>query len=177
MLAKDWFEDRDGQLDRIVRLIEDESDDADGPDQHEAEEEFNDDASPVLDATSDSPPDGNGQLSNQIDGESSLDLADSSEVEIPAAMISESETTNSASTSETIVIQSSTKAKQYLEFRDGSSSKFWEIEVHGNQHTVRFGRIGTAGQKLTKTFPDAGAAGRDAARLVAEKTRKGYRTP
>jgi DNA ligase-1 len=61
-----------------------------------------------------------------------------------------------------------------FELVDGGSSKFWEIEVAGNAHTVRFGRIGTAGQSKTKEFPDAAAAQRAADALVAEKTKKGY---
>ena len=32
--------------------------------------------------------------------------------------------------------------------------------MHGNEHTVRFGRLGTAGQIRTKTFPDPAAAGK-----------------
>ena len=38
-----------------------------------------------------------------------------------------------------------------LEYRDGSSNKFWRIELAGTSHTVTFGRIGTTGQ--TKTTP------------------------
>jgi DNA ligase 1 len=36
-----------------------------------------------------------------------------------------------------------------FEFVGGSSSKFWEIRVSGNQAVVRFGRIGTNGQTQT----------------------------
>jgi DNA ligase 1 len=64
--------------------------------------------------------------------------------------------------------------RRRFEFVEGSSSKFWEIELSGNQHTVRFGRIGTDGQEKTKTFADASAASNDAAKLVQEKTKKGY---
>jgi predicted DNA-binding WGR domain protein len=66
------------------------------------------------------------------------------------------------------------RPKRYFEFRVGSSQKFWEISVNGHEHTVRFGRIGTGGQIKTKTFSDAAAAARDAARLVKEKLAKGY---
>ncbi len=31
-------------------------------------------------------------------------------------------------------------------FQVGSSKKFWRIEVEGAAHTIRFGRIGSAGQ-------------------------------
>jgi predicted DNA-binding WGR domain protein len=64
--------------------------------------------------------------------------------------------------------------KRYFEFSAGSSHKFWEISVDGQQHTVRFGRISSAGQSRTKTFADAVAAHRDAVRLVNEKLAKGY---
>jgi predicted DNA-binding WGR domain protein len=66
------------------------------------------------------------------------------------------------------------RPKRYLEFRAGSSQKFWEISVNGQEHTVRFGRIGTGGQSKTKTFSDAASSSRDAARLVKEKLAKGY---
>jgi DNA ligase-1 len=62
-----------------------------------------------------------------------------------------------------------------FELSEGGSSKFWEIQVEGSQHTVRFGRLGTAGQAKTKAFADAAGAARDAAKLIAEKTAKGYR--
>ena len=52
--------------------------------------------------------------------------------------------------------------------------KFWEISLSGNSFTVRFGRIGTAGQSQTKTFADEARAKREAENLVAEKLKKGY---
>ncbi len=61
-----------------------------------------------------------------------------------------------------------------FELTEGASSKFWEIEVRGAEHTVRFGRIGTQGQSRTKAFASAEAASRDAEQLIEEKTRKGY---
>jgi predicted DNA-binding WGR domain protein len=64
--------------------------------------------------------------------------------------------------------------KRYFEFRSGISQKFWEISVNDQEHTVRFGRIGTGGQTKTKAFSDADAAARDVARLVKEKLAKGY---
>ncbi len=63
---------------------------------------------------------------------------------------------------------------RHFEFIGGSSRKFWEISVTGNSFTVRFGRIGTAGQTQTKTFPDQAKARHEAERLVAEKLKKGY---
>ena len=64
--------------------------------------------------------------------------------------------------------------KRYFEFVEGSSSKFWEISVEGNNVTVRFGRIGANGQSKTKSFGDESAAEAYAADLIEEKTEKGY---
>ncbi len=62
----------------------------------------------------------------------------------------------------------------YLEFVEGTSSKFWRIVVDGNEHTVTFGKIGTAGQSKTKTFADAASAQEDADKLIKSKRKKGY---
>ena len=61
-----------------------------------------------------------------------------------------------------------------FEFVGGSSAKFWEISVNGNDVTVRYGRIGTSGQEQTKSFSDAEKAKKHAHKLIAEKTGKGY---
>lgn len=61
-----------------------------------------------------------------------------------------------------------------LVFIGGNSRKFWEIAVDGSAFTVRFGRIGTAGQAQNKTFPTAEDARRAADELTAEKLKKGY---
>jgi predicted DNA-binding WGR domain protein len=61
-----------------------------------------------------------------------------------------------------------------FEFVDGTSAKFWEIEVVGTDVTVRFGKIGTDGQAKTKSHASAAAAEMDADKLVREKTGKGY---
>lgn len=63
---------------------------------------------------------------------------------------------------------------QRFELVDGASSKFWEVEVVGNDLTVRFGRIGTAGQSKTRPFGDAVSALKERDKLIREKTRKGY---
>ena len=64
-------------------------------------------------------------------------------------------------------------SKRYFEFVRGSSAKFWEIGVSGNEVTVRFGRIDTEGQTQTKTLPDADAAAHHE-KMIASKTAKGY---
>jgi predicted DNA-binding WGR domain protein len=61
-----------------------------------------------------------------------------------------------------------------FEFVGGSSQKFWEISISGNLFTVRFGRMGTAGQSQTKNFADEAKAKREAESLIAEKVKKGY---
>ncbi len=61
-----------------------------------------------------------------------------------------------------------------FEFQEGTSNKFWEISVEGNAFTVRYGKIGAAGQTQTKTFKDAAKAEAEANKLIAEKTKKGY---
>ena len=48
------------------------------------------------------------------------------------------------------------------------------VGMAGNTATVRFGRIGTAGQAQKKVFADDMSAARAAARLVREKLGKGY---
>jgi predicted DNA-binding WGR domain protein len=61
-----------------------------------------------------------------------------------------------------------------FEFNSGSSRKFWEISTSSNSFTVRFGRIGTAGQSQTKSFNDDASARREAESLIAQKLKKGY---
>jgi predicted DNA-binding WGR domain protein len=61
-----------------------------------------------------------------------------------------------------------------FEFEEGGSSKFWEVSVDGSDMTVTYGRIGTSGQTKTKSFATNEAAQKEADKLVAEKTKKGY---
>jgi DNA ligase-1 len=61
-----------------------------------------------------------------------------------------------------------------FELIDDGSAKFWEVAWDGCEVTVRFGRIGTAGQAKAKTFADQTAALRHVEELVQEKTGKGY---
>jgi predicted DNA-binding WGR domain protein len=65
-------------------------------------------------------------------------------------------------------------ASKRFEFRDGKSSKFWEVGVGGSAVTVRFGRIGTEGQTTVKEFRTAAEAKAHAEKVTAEKVRKGY---
>ena len=61
-----------------------------------------------------------------------------------------------------------------FEFIGGSSDKFWEVSVSGNEVHVCFGRNGTNGQSSTKTFGDNASAEKHADKLVREKVSKGY---
>jgi predicted DNA-binding WGR domain protein len=61
-----------------------------------------------------------------------------------------------------------------FELIEGSSSKFWEIGCAGSSYTVRYGRIGTHGQTLTKTAASEAKAQAEVDKLVREKTGKGY---
>jgi predicted DNA-binding WGR domain protein len=61
-----------------------------------------------------------------------------------------------------------------FEFQEGTSHKFWEVSVEGEQLSVRFGKIGTQGQTKPKVFDSEDEARREAEKLIAEKLRKGY---
>jgi predicted DNA-binding WGR domain protein len=61
-----------------------------------------------------------------------------------------------------------------FEFRDDKSAKFWSIELQGKSFTVRFGKLGTAGQTQTKDFADEAKAKKEYDKVVAEKVKKGY---
>jgi DNA ligase-1 len=63
---------------------------------------------------------------------------------------------------------------RYFEFVEGSSSKFWEIRVDGTSFFTRYGKIGTEGQVTQKDYDSEDKAKAEAAKLVAEKTKKGY---
>lgn len=66
--------------------------------------------------------------------------------------------------------------KTYLELSEegDGSHKFYEVIVAGKKLTIRFGRIGDAGQSSTKTFPTEEKAKAEAVAKIGEKKRKGY---
>lgn len=66
-------------------------------------------------------------------------------------------------------------SKTYYEFKDETSSKFWEIAVKGSTVIVRYGKIGTDGQATVKKLGSATAASAHAAKVTAEKVKKGYK--
>jgi predicted DNA-binding WGR domain protein len=70
---------------------------------------------------------------------------------------------------------------QYFEYvgdsddtKSGSSAKFWEISIDGQNLWLRYGKIGATGQKTLKTFDSESEATKAAEKLIAEKLRKGY---
>ena len=65
-------------------------------------------------------------------------------------------------------------ARREFHFTEGTSNKFWTIELSGKSFTVRFGRIGTDGQTQTKELAGADEAKKAYDKLVAEKIKKGY---
>ncbi|MEU6483622.1 WGR domain-containing protein [Streptomyces sp. NPDC046887] len=67
-------------------------------------------------------------------------------------------------------------ATTYLELSQdgGGAHKFYEVTVSGETVSVRYGRIGAAGQFQTSTFPTAQKAQAAAAKKIGEKVRKGY---
>lgn len=64
--------------------------------------------------------------------------------------------------------------KRCFIFQEGTSQKFWNIEVEGTGFTVTFGKLGTKGQSSGKSFDTEEKCQKEADKLVAEKTKKGY---
>lgn len=65
-------------------------------------------------------------------------------------------------------------SSRVFHYSEGASHKFWSVTVAETVCTVCFGRIGAAGQTQAKTFASAEEAAQAAARLVAQKIKKGY---
>jgi predicted DNA-binding WGR domain protein len=158
VLAKDWYQNRSSTLESLLRFLEKNSDE-------EKDETYpSEAAAPGASDPAKSEPrepavtsaDPNDRLA-KIEVPSPTPLPASSPTPLPRPPVSGGE-----------------NGKRYFEFSGGTSHKFWEITVNGSQHTVRFGRIGSAGQQRMKSFADAALAERDAQRLIGEKLAKGY---
>jgi predicted DNA-binding WGR domain protein len=65
-------------------------------------------------------------------------------------------------------------SKRRFEFVEGTSSKFWEVWIVGNEVRTAYGKIGTSGQTTIKDEGSAEAATKLYEKLVKEKTKKGY---
>lgn len=60
------------------------------------------------------------------------------------------------------------------EFSEGSSNKFWDINLSDKSFTTTYGKIGSNGQTTIKTFKSSDDARKEYDKLVAEKVKKGY---
>lgn len=87
---------------------------------------------------------------------------------------SRAQATETATGASTGSAMASTVNRRELVFQDGSSHKFWTIELNDSAHTVNFGRVGTNGQQKTKEFESDAEARKSFDKLVAEKLKKGY---
>jgi len=60
------------------------------------------------------------------------------------------------------------------EYSEGTSSKFWEINLSGKSFTTTYGKLGAKGQTTIKTFSSEAEARKEHDKLIAEKVKKGY---
>jgi predicted DNA-binding WGR domain protein len=168
VLAKDWYENQEQELDRLLAILE-SGESAAGDDGGDDAEDPDPDADEFTEERADEP----------VAASAVADLDPSDELSLVSPANDEM-TTIAASqparpTAAAGLVPNPSTGTRRVEFREGNSSKFWEITVSGYEHTVRFGRIGSNGQSQTKSFPSVSAAQNDADRLIAEKKRKGYR--
>ncbi|MBT2640524.1 DUF4240 domain-containing protein [Bacillus sp. ISL-39] len=61
-----------------------------------------------------------------------------------------------------------------LIYKDGSSNKFWNINVAGKSYTITYGKIGTVGAVKVKSFHSEEACQQEAEKMIKSKMRKGY---
>ncbi len=66
--------------------------------------------------------------------------------------------------------------RTYLELSEegGGSHKFYEVVIDGKKVTVRYGRIGDAGQSQVKSYKSPDEAQREAQKAIQGKMKKGY---
>ncbi len=62
----------------------------------------------------------------------------------------------------------------YLEFKDGSSAKFWRGKVEGTEFIVNYGRIGANGQTKVKEMGSSDKAEAELEKVATQKRKKGY---
>jgi len=65
--------------------------------------------------------------------------------------------------------------KRYFINQEGEANKFWNVEIDNATYTVAFGKIGTQGRQSSKSLADAASCEMEVGKLIADKTRKGYR--
>src|ERR1041385_7594063 len=61
------------------------------------------------------------------------------------------------------------------ELSEGTSNKFWEINLAAKSFTTKFGKIGANGQTTIKEFGSDAEAKTAYDKIVAEKVKKGYK--
>ena len=64
--------------------------------------------------------------------------------------------------------------KREFECNDGPSSKFWNIELTGEEYSIQFGKTGTKGQTRSKSFDTEELASKEFDKQIAAKLKKGY---
>ena len=104
-------------------------------------------------------------------------VVDDPEPEQPDSLEPEGEPKTSSGETSAAVAPTSAEgagARRQFEFKKGASRKFWEISLAESSFTVHYGRIGTAGQTQTKTYPNPERARLEVEKLIAEKLKKGY---
>ena len=162
VFAKEWYEAPERVIHRVLQLIDGQSEAE--PGHKMAEVSLDDSASIKADASA--PKD-----------VEAFDVAESSPFNAAALQsgLPPDGLEVAASYREASSAVADSDLTRYFEFANDSSNKFWQITLCGAQHSVRYGRIGTAGQELTKEFADATKARADFQRLIREKLAKGYR--
>lgn len=64
--------------------------------------------------------------------------------------------------------------KRYFVNQDGTSNKFWNIEIDGQTQIVSFGKLNTEGRESVKVFDSAEECKNESDKLIASKIKKGY---
>ncbi len=65
--------------------------------------------------------------------------------------------------------------KQYFEYTDETSNKFWEINLEATQVIISYGRIGVENpHQIIKEFDNEEKARKFAEKKIKEKEKKGY---
>ena len=70
-------------------------------------------------------------------------------------------------------VEEESEFQRYINTSNGSN-KFWEICTENNNVIVQYGRIGTKGQRMVKTFESENDAHREMQKLIAQKVSKEY---
>jgi predicted DNA-binding WGR domain protein len=160
VFAKDWYLERERVVERLLRILAGEKEanvdagSSDELEQHGAitSSTYGNDAGEQMDIPS-------------IDRLGAIDMLS----QVGDVSMSDVVTSDAA-----VATAPLSRATTYLEFNDGKSHKFWEITLNSNSHSVRFGRIGTNGQEIAKTFSTEQQAKADCERLIRQKLAKGY---